>query len=1330
MAAALRIAAALLLTLAPVAGLARHAPGPATQIPTLETTVRVSEETGARLVLRFSAETADGWDGTRTPTGSAAPATGVDLPALGYRKQPGNEAWSAVSSVPASFSVLVAVPGTGRVEHSVLLSSVTDELATASVSVSQPAIMRDLRVVRVTFTPPLSGPRASCSVDLALAFGGGAGVNEKTRSLPLASPAFARLYKDQVLNYEPDDFASAPSFDSRDAVPEGARYLIISADTYLPDIAPLAEWRNAQGLLAKVVALSTIGSTSQAIHDYVQNAYDTWDVPPEYVLLVGDTEQMPGHEDLAYTDNYYATMEGEDVLADILVGRISADTHTHCQTQVAKILGYERTPVENDPNWPLSATMLIADDNDTGDWVYYDNTWYIYDLMENAAFAPIDTLFDKNDVSKSEVYASINNGAGFVNFRGQAWYNWPYPFDLDTSSVTTGWRLPVVVSATCGTGMYETDGFMCELWVRAGSATTPKGGVAFFATNTAYPGEVELALRRGYVDEGFFGNVFSEDGLTLGEACAAGKMNMFKYSGNEEEYEGWNLLGDPAMSLWSGAMREISASHDLAVQPGHTDFAVTVMEGRSYVEGALVACVKGNETYSWGYTDALGEVTLSVDPVTEGEMTVTVTARNAIPCENTVAVVTGPLPVLSSLSVDDSSGGNGDGYLSPGETAVIASALLNIGDAEATSVQAVWRTQDSYVTIVDSVSSYPDIMPDSLSWANDGFEMSLSPDCPPGHRLHYSLRVSHSGIENVLAPPAITIDTGRLSDAGAVIEDAAPGGDGSGTLSPGETVGFVTGLTNDGPCDLSSVHGTLTSSDPNVVITVGSAFFGNVPSGTSLDNEGAPFVFSVSPSAPSGHGVPLSLELSGDGGYYSYTDTLSFTYQLTGGATMLPSGPDGYGYYVYDQTDGLFGPAPTYDWFDIAPPGPGALITDVTDADAGLSTFGLFWNFDYYGETFNQVSVNSNGFLTMGWTDYRLGDNSAIPDPLGPQNMIAPFWDDLDPSAGGDVYKWLDTTNHRWIIQFDHVRHWGMPFEETFQVIFLHPTYYPTPTGDGQILMQYEQVSLADGCTVGLENGTQDDGIQCLYDGQYSPQTAPIQAGSALLLTTIPPTGGGLPWLLLTDVALDDSQQGNGNGRAEPGETVSLSIELTNEGGLEVEGISLALSSSDDLASISDGAGTMSDLAPGGSADNSADPFTLTVSEAVGDTVATLWATISGDGYQSAQRVELHIDLSSTSVSDEELPSVFRFHPCHPNPFADGTSLRMALPTSERVAVRIYNVSGRLVRTLVDARLPAGERTLAWDGRNDSGARCASGVYLMKVEAGRNVATRKAVLLR
>jgi hypothetical protein len=79
------------------------------------------------------------------------------------------------------------------------------------------------------------------------------------------------------------------------------------------------------------------------------------------------------------------------------------------------------------------------------------------------------------------------------------------------------------------------------------------------------------------------------------------------------------------------------------------------------------------------------------------------------------------------------------------------------------------------------------------------------------------------------------------------------------------------------------------------------------------------------------------------------------------------------------------------------------------------------------------------------------------------------------------------------------------------------------------------------------------------------------------------------------------------------------------------------------------------------------------------------------------------------------------------NPFRDATSLSLALPEPGSVRVAVYDVQGRLVRTLADRAWPAGVHRLAWDGRDEGGRAVAAGVYLARLEAGRETRTLKLV---
>jgi len=85
--------------------------------------------------------------------------------------------------------------------------------------------------------------------------------------------------------------------------------------------------------------------------------------------------------------------------------------------------------------------------------------------------------------------------------------------------------------------------------------------------------------------------------------------------------------------------------------------------------------------------------------------------------------------------------------------------------------------------------------------------------------------------------------------------------------------------------------------------------------------------------------------------------------------------------------------------------------------------------------------------------------------------------------------------------------------------------------------------------------------------------------------------------------------------------------------------------------------------------------------------------------------------------------------PGAPNPFTERTSLRLALPAASHASVEIYDVKGRLVTTLVDGIMPAGENWVAWDG-TDGGEKAATGIYFCRAQVGDWAEARKLVLLR
>ncbi len=100
------------------------------------------------------------------------------------------------------------------------------------------------------------------------------------------------------------------------------------------------------------------------------------------------------------------------------------------------------------------------------------------------------------------------------------------------------------------------------------------------------------------------------------------------------------------------------------------------------------------------------------------------------------------------------------------------------------------------------------------------------------------------------------------------------------------------------------------------------------------------------------------------------------------------------------------------------------------------------------------------------------------------------------------------------------------------------------------------------------------------------------------------------------------------------------------------------------------------------------------------------------------------------TAAEPELVRKFALYPNHPNPFNPTTTIPYETDCAGRVTLAIYDVSGNLVRTLVDREMGPGSYNEKWDGRDSGGTLVASGVYLYRLTAGSRTLMRKAVLLK
>ncbi len=139
-----------------------------------------------------------------------------------------------------------------------------------------------------------------------------------------------------------------------------------------------------------------------------------------------------------------------------------------------------------------------------------------------------------------------------------------------------------------------------------------------------------------------------------------------------------------------------------------------------------------------------------------------------------------------------------------------------------------------------------------------------------------------------------------------------------------------------------------------------------------------------------------------------------------------------------------------------------------------------------------------------------------------------------------------------------------------------------------------------------------------------------------------------------------------------------------------------------------------------------------------GNSLAYSFTGVAGSVYFGAtdgtHGIELWAMLGGTigvDPQDQALPGSVSLAQNFPNPFNPRTVIAFDLPAAARVNLRVYDVAGRLLRTLIaSTTYDEGHHEAAWDGRDESGVMAAAGVYMYRLEAGDHVESRPMVLVK
>lgn len=748
-------------------------------------------------------------------------------------------------------------------------------------------------------------------IKIEVTFNGGNGHFGDNR---LRSRWWDPLLSDMLLNFE-----SLPKMDYNKAFQStdetGCEYLIISptGPEFLQWADSIRMFRTLQGIKTEVVTLAEIGgNNASVIENYINNAYNTWDIPPAAILLLGDygtnaanSVVAPIYDSYCVSDNIYADVNA-DQMPDIIAARLTVNNATQLQTMVTKFINYERNP-PTDPDfyahpmtclgyqterWFQICTESVAGfweqelgkttnrvnaiyngNPQTGPWSTATNTATVLGVFGPNGLGYIPATPGQVNCTwngtGNTVVNGINNGAFMLLHRDHGDVTlWGEP-DFSNSHVNnlTNTDLSYIWSVNCLTGKYNNTGEEClvEKLHRHTSGGNNSGALGAIGDS-----EISYSFVNDVFVWGAFDNMWPEfmpqygttptyRGILPGFANAAGKyflqQSSWPYNTDNKEvtYNLFHHHGDAFLSVYSEVPQNLTVSHNPILYAGVTSFEV------SADVDALIALTVNGEII--GTATATGStVAISIPgQVPPDQMLVTITKQNYYRYESFVEVIppTGPYVVKDSYLINDVAGGNGDGLMDYGETNLLTLTVKNVGVQQADNVVVTINSADSYMTITDNMEAYGNIAAGATSVVTDGFSYSVANNIPDGHMASIEVTAT-SGTEVWVSYISIQGHAPVLEYINYTLAD--PAGNNNGKFDPGETVEITLNIDNTGSSQAQAILGELTENDVYLTINTPQMSFGNLEGGASGN---AVFSITAAPNTPAGHLANLSLELNG-----------------------------------------------------------------------------------------------------------------------------------------------------------------------------------------------------------------------------------------------------------------------------------------------------------------------------------------------------------------------------------------------------------------------------------------------------------------------------------
>jgi hypothetical protein len=981
------------------------------------------------------------------------------------------------------------------------------------IKISEIQTVRDYKIVNISVYPFTYNAKerelsVSSQINIELSHNSS---DSNYKSSPKISLAFEPIYKAMIANYD----------QIRDAYPSYQKpslLIIYPTNTdasFNTALNSIINWKKQKGFAVTAVNTTATGSSSSNIKNYIQTYYNNALEKPEYLMLIGDVSGtgyaiptfseaygflsgVPGAGDYPYT-----FMSGDtDYFGDIILGRLSVSSVAQLQTVASKISLYEKNPTIAGSDW-YHENLLVGDTSPSGVSCIITNK-YVKELLENYDSNNNYTEIYGGNPSPTEMQNKLSSGVAFFNYRG--WIGMSGFTSSNVSSATNVKKLTNAVFITCATGAFSNSSIIEDI-LRAGTPTEPKGAITAIGMSTSHT----LTPFNNVLTSGIFYALLEKDITTMGGAMLFSKYNIHRVYGTSSQdgartFCQWmNLMGDPTVNAYRSIPKEITVNTIDTLYAGSNYIPVQLYnDDHAPISNAWVSVTDASyNSLGFVLTDMNGKANIYLNNYTTGNVTLVVSHADYKSFTKTIQSASSGIIAVTTFTTDDALNTPSNNEINSGEVIKLSLNIKNNTSTSYNNINVLVKANNPYITMIDSTAVITSLANGATTNLSDEIRFTVHNNYPANCPLDLTVKTTSgtTSFNSLVKPIVKTADMEKIN----MFEV------GSQLLNINQPTQIYFSLANNGTGSLENLHVKLMPVDEKLIVTDSTAVLATSNAGYTVNNVNDPFTVQSGANVLPGETVNAKLVFYTSKFYEEEDITITFAAP----ATTDPLAPDAYGYTIFENSDSAYEDAPTYEWIEISSTGTALALNDTGDNGDVVTPVTLPFNFKFYGQTFTQISVCSNGWFAGGVTEQAEFRNVGLPGPQAPENLIAPYWNDLYKSGtGSGVYTYNNTAEHYFVIQWNNMKLFSNNQIVKFQAIIYDPSYYAEGNGDGPIKFQYHTFnggSQNDGSdpetpsnyfTTGIQNGDGTVGLTYAYNNIYSSGASTLASGKALLVKT------------------------------------------------------------------------------------------------------------------------------------------------------------------------------------------------------------------------------------